>query len=96
MIDLRPAPPPFGSPGYMLVKNFDAITTRSRFPVRGEVVAEDRLGVAVRVDVRGVDEVAAAIEVGDRISSDSATDDPRRRDLPRRSSRRGERADPQT
>ena len=27
MIDARPAPPPLGSPGYMLVKNFDASTT---------------------------------------------------------------------
>jgi hypothetical protein len=32
IIDLRPEPPPFGSPGHMFPPNFVAITTRSRLP----------------------------------------------------------------
>ena len=44
--------------------NFVAITTRSRLAaMAAEVVADDRLGVAVRVAVGGIDEVAAPVEV---------------------------------
>ena len=64
MIALRPAPPPLGSPGYMLPQNLVAITTRSRRArVAADVVADDLLRVALGVDVGGVDEVAAAVEV---------------------------------
>ena len=63
-IDLRLAPPPLGSPEYMLPKNFVAITTRSRRAgVPPDVIANDFFRVALCVYIGGVDEVAALIEI---------------------------------
>ena len=55
---------------------------------RGEPVAEDLLGVAVGVEVGGVDEVPAEVEVGRRGSSPTPRRCSRRRRGPRRRSSR--------
>ena len=63
-IDLRPEPPPFGSPGYRLPLNLVAMTEPvAPGRVAPDVVADDLLGVALGVEVGGVDEVAAELEV---------------------------------
>jgi hypothetical protein len=47
--------------GHELRGDDDAVAL---LPVMREVLADDRLGVTLRVPVRGVEEVAAAIDVG--------------------------------
>ena len=65
MIDERPAPPPFESPGNKLERNCEGHDdVLALAGMRGEPIAEDLLRVAVGVEVCGVDEVAAAIEIG--------------------------------
>ena len=63
MIDLRPEPPPFGIAGVEVAaelrRDDEAIAPGG---MAAEVVADDLLGVALRVEVRGVDEVAAELD----------------------------------